>query len=83
MKLHLAWKRSFGLVEASVGYEVFNFDFETLITKVRYSITGPERLLGLQEFENTKISRQSANEDESVVNSTHQEVPWYSFLLQA
>ena len=32
MKLYLGWKRSVGLVEASVGNEVFNFDNQTIIT---------------------------------------------------
>jgi hypothetical protein len=48
MKLHLGWKRSVGLVEASVGNEMFNFDFQTMITNVRYAIMGLEGLLGLQ-----------------------------------
>jgi len=77
------------LVGASVGNVVFNFDFQTMFTEVIYPITGLERLLGLQDVENSKISRHSAHKDGNIVNLTHQPLlpprryPWYSFLLEA
>jgi len=57
MKLHLGWKRSVGLVGGSLGPELLDVDVQTMITNVRYHITGLDRLLGLQEVENLKISR--------------------------
>jgi hypothetical protein len=89
MKLYLGWKRSIGLVESIIGNEVFNFDNQTMITNVRYPITGLETLLGLQEVENPKISSHSAHKDGNVVRPIHRppllprRYPWYSFLLEA
>jgi len=89
MKLHLGSRRSVRLVGASVGTELLNFDFQTMITNVRYDITGLDRLLGLQEVENRKICRQSAREGGNVVSPTRRPplpprtYPWYSFMLEA
>jgi hypothetical protein len=52
-------------------------------------MTGLDRILGHQEAEGLKISRQSAHVCDKVVGPTHRLPlppkinPWYSFLLEA
>jgi hypothetical protein len=56
-----------------------------LFVEAKLSLAGPGRPLGLKEFETPRFSRQSAYEDENVVNSIHRqplplrEIPWFHF----
>ena len=50
---------------------LINFASSCVYVRKRYPITCLDRLLGLQEFEAPRISRQSAHEGDKVVSLTH------------
>jgi len=77
--LHFSWKE----------HMCHKWERQKSDQKVKYSypITSVDRPLVLQEFEDPRISRQSAHEGDKVISLTHRpplpprRYPWCSFLL--